>query len=106
MTTGTRLCELHDLLFSQVLRPFIVAGHLVERDGCLFCAEPSVGRKADGADGAAVGNPFDVDIAGCLQQILRAGDIDVVKDRGVFGSKRIVCRHVVELSAAGERGAQ
>ena len=100
------LRKLDDLLFGQVLRPFVVAGHLFERDGRFFRAEPSARRKADRADGAAVDNPLDNDVAGCFQQILGAGDVDVIKDRGVFGPERIVRCDMVELSATSERSAQ
>ena len=62
------LREFQDFLLGQVLRPFVVAGHLFERDGRLFRAEPSAGRKADRADGAAVDDPFGADVAGRFQQ--------------------------------------
>ncbi len=107
MTTGSpAFASVQDLLLGQVLRPFVVAGHLFERDGRLFRAEPSAWRKADRADGAAVDDPFGADVAGRFQQILCAGDVDVVKDRRIFGPERIVRCHMIELSATGERFAQ
>ena len=54
----------------------------------------------------AVDDPFGADVACRFQQILCAGDVDVVKDQGVFGPERIVCRDMVELTAANERCAQ
>ena len=98
-----RLCKRDDLLLSQVLRPFVVAGHLIERNRRLFRAEPSAWRNADGADGTAVDDPFDSNVARRFQQILGTGDINIVKDRGILGPERIVGCHMVELPAAHER---
>ena len=107
MTTGSPcLRELQDLLLGQILRPFVVAGHLLERHRCFFRAESSAGRKPDRADGAAVDDAFRADVPGGFQQILRAGDVHIVEDRRIVGPERIVRGDMVQLLAAGEGLAQ